>query len=79
MKKDSMKAVVKAGGKSAAGRPQVTSSIDKMRKDDDRRWKVEGAMQTLMRADELKKDKALMKDVEALAKQQAAKMQNLCK
>lgn len=45
---------------------------------DDRRWKTEDAMRTLMRAEELKKDKRLMSDVQKMAKEQAAKMSGLC-
>lgn len=45
---------------------------------DDNRWKVEDAMRTLMRAEELKKDKKLMSDVQKMAKEQAAKMSGLC-
>lgn len=45
---------------------------------DDKRWKTEDAMRTLMRAEELKKDKKLMSDVQKMAKEQAAKMSGLC-
>lgn len=45
---------------------------------EDNRWKVEDAMRTLMRAEELKKDKKLMSDVQKMAKEQAAKMSGLC-
>ena len=59
------------------GRPAVTSSIDSM-KADEKRWKVEEAMRTLMRAEELKKDKALMSDVGKMAREQATKLSGLC-
>lgn len=44
----------------------------------DRKWQVEDAMRTLMRAEEHRKDKALMRDVQKMAKEQAAKMSGLC-
>lgn len=74
-KKSSMSPVVKAGG--GKSRSTTTSSIDTMRADE-KRWKVEDAMRTLMRAEELKKDKTLMRDVECLAKDQAQKLSGLC-
>jgi len=58
-------------------KPQVTSSIDTMRADE-KRWRTEDAMRTLMRADDLKKDKALMRDVQKMAAEQAKKMNGLC-
>jgi hypothetical protein len=45
---------------------------------DEKRWRAEDAMRTLMRAEELKKDKKLMSDVQKMAKEQAAKMSGLC-
>lgn len=36
----------------------------------ERKWRAEDALRTLTRAAEIRKDKALMADVEALAKQQ---------
>lgn len=45
---------------------------------DDKRWRAEDAMRTLMRAEEIKKDKGLMSDVQKMAKEQAAKMSGLC-
>lgn len=75
-KKSSMSPVVKAGGGKARS-TTTTSSIDTMRADE-KRWKVEDAMRTLMRAEELKKDKALMSDVERMAKDQAQKLSGLC-
>lgn len=74
-KKSSMSPVVKADG----GKPRstTTSSIDTM-KADEKRWRTEDAMRTLMRAEELKKDKALMSDVERMAKDQATKLSGLC-
>lgn len=54
--------------------PKPSTSMDA----DDRRWKTEDAMRTLMRAEELKKDKRLMSDVQKMAKEQAAKMSGLC-
>ena len=81
----SMKPVAKAGGspKAAPAKTVAKSSGSKSSPspayaEDDRKWKTRSAMDTLMRAEELKKDKGLMRDVEALAKEQAAKLSGLC-
>ena len=60
--------------KPAKSTPRPSASINA----DERRWKTEDAMRTLMRAEELKKDKRLMSDVQKMAKEQAAKMSGLC-
>lgn len=44
----------------------VISSVD------DRRYRAESALSTLSRAEEIRKDKGLMRDVAQLAKKQAA-------
>lgn len=46
---------------------------------DARRYRAEDAMRTLTKADEHRKDKALMADVKRLAKQHVATMSKLCK
>lgn len=80
----SMKPVAKAGGypKAAPAKTVAKSSGSKANSigypAEDKRWKTEDAMRTLMRAEELKKDKGLMRDVEALAKEQAQKLSGLC-
>lgn len=81
MKKPTMSAVKKAGGKPANSPVKQTGpgvgakgSIAP-----DRRYEVEDAMRTLMRADELRKDSKLMSDVKRHAAQQAAKMATICK
>lgn len=45
---------------------------------EEKKWKTEDAMRTIMRAEELKKDKGLMRDVKAMAKDQASKLSGLC-
>lgn len=45
----------------------------------DRKWEVESAMNTLMRAEDLKRDPKMMADVKKLAAEQAAKMAAVCK
>lgn len=75
-KKSSMKPVAKAAGTKAPA-STVTSSIDTMRAEE-RKWKTEDAMRTLMRSDDLKKDKSLMRDVQKMAAEQAKKMNGLC-
>lgn len=82
----SMKPVAKAGGSPKAS-PAKTASKPAAPKNssgnlayaaEDKKWKTEDAMRTIMRAEELKKDKGLMRDVEAMAKEQAAKLSGLC-
>ncbi|UIY28707.1 hypothetical protein LZK73_18425 [Neorhizobium galegae] len=79
MKKTSMKPVAKAAGapKTASKPSTVKASSPSPYAAEDKRWKTEDAMRTLMRAEELKKDKTLMKDVACLAKEQAAKLSGL--
>lgn len=81
MKKPSMKPVAKAAGApKTASKPatvKASSKTDSPYAAEDKRWKTEVAMRTLMRAEELKKDKTLMKDVACLAKEQAAKLSGL--
>ncbi|KAA3504603.1 hypothetical protein DXM27_05155 [Rhizobium rhizogenes] len=82
--KSSMKPVAKAAGgvKSApktAPKPAAKPvSVSGPAMADEKRWKTEDAMRTIMRAEELKKDKSLMRDVSAMAKEQAAKLSGLC-
>jgi hypothetical protein len=87
MKKPTMNAVAKAAGpakavvKTTAAKPKASPSpktVSGPYAAEDKRWKTEDAMRTLMRAEELKKDKALMNDVGKLAKEQAAKLSGLC-
>jgi hypothetical protein len=86
-KAGSMAPVAKAAGPSkAAVKTTNTKSSSSKGRDavspsyaaEDKRWKTEDAMRTLMRAEELKKDKALMNDVGKLAKEQAQKLAGLC-
>lgn len=83
MKKSPMKAVSKAAG-SPAAKPTTKATTQKPRAvpgdllRDERKWKAEDAMRTIMRAEEHKKDKRLMSDVQRLAKEQASKLTSLC-
>lgn len=84
-KPTSMKPVAKAGGspKAAPAKTVAKSSVSKASPvpsyaEEDKKWKTRNAMETLMRAEELKKDKGLMRDVEAMAKEQAQKLSGLC-
>lgn len=43
----------------------------------ERKWEVESAMSTLQRAEEIKKNSSLMRDVKKEAKTQAAKLMKL--
>jgi hypothetical protein len=82
----SMKPVAKAGGSPKAAPAKTVAKQAAPKKSpatpsyaaEDKRWKTEDAMRTLMRAEELKKDKSLMRDVEAMAKEQAQKLSGLC-
>lgn len=47
--------------------------------DDAKRYRAEEAMRTLMRASDHMKDKSLMKDVKALARQHAAALNKVAK
>lgn len=73
-------AMRKAGG--PAKNPPVkttgTSTVKAAMPKPDRMWEVKSAMDTLMRADELRGDKRLMADVKAMANAQAKKMQKIC-
>lgn len=84
-KPTSMKPVAKAGGSPKTAPKTVAKSsgskgpsVSPSYAAEDKRWKTEDAMRTLMRAEELKKDKGLMRDVENLAKEQAQKLSGLC-
>lgn len=88
-KPTSMKPVAKAGGspKTAPAKTSAAKSTNSKPSKlspspgyaaEDKKWKTEDAMRTLMRAEELKKDKGLMRDVENLAKEQAEKLSGLC-
>jgi hypothetical protein len=85
MKKSSMSPVAKAAGPAKAA--VKTTSVKASKPSpalsgpyaaEDKKWRTEDAMRTLMRAEDLKKDKTLMADVKKMAKEQAAKMSGLC-
>jgi hypothetical protein len=43
-----------------------------------RKYEVEDAMRTVQRAEEIKKDRAMMKDVKAMAKQKIKELGKIC-
>lgn len=45
----------------------------------DKRWQTEDALRTLTRAQEIQKDRGMMKDVKALAREQAKTLAKVCK
>lgn len=75
--KKPMKAVAKAAG-AAKDKPKLTDSPKPTMAADERKWRAEDAMRTIMRADEHRKDSKLMSDVKKLAKEQASKLKGLC-
>ena len=46
---------------------------------EERKWRAEDAMRTIMRAEEIRKDTRLMADVKRMAKEQASKLNGLCR
>lgn len=54
----------------------VPTASDKAR---ERRYQVESALSTMQRAEEIKKDKPLMKDIKCLAKEQMAALGKVAK
>ena len=48
-------------------------------KEQERRWRAEDALRSINRAEEFKQDKALMKDVKALAKEQVESLKKIAK
>lgn len=46
---------------------------------DDKRWRTEEALRTLTRAQEIQKDRVMMKDVKTLAREQAKTLAKVCK
>lgn len=60
-----------------AAKGSITSAVSSLK--DERKWRAEDAMRTLMRAEEYKADKGLMGDVKKLAACQAAKMAAIAK
>lgn len=71
-------ALRKAGGK-PKNPPVKTTGTSGSLVASDRKWEIEDAMRTIMRAEELKRDGKLMADVKKHAAAQAAKMQTICK
>lgn len=45
---------------------------------EDRKWKAQDALRDIQRAEGYKNDKALMKDVKALAKEQVSNLKKFC-
>ena len=46
---------------------------------EERKWKVQEALSTLKRAEEIKKDKPMMKDCKKMAKEEMAMMSKIAK
>lgn len=74
-------ALRKAGGPPSNPKMPNTGSIRGGGKSikPERRWEVEDAMRTIMRAEEMKGDRKLMADVKTHAAEQARKMAAVCK
>lgn len=53
-----------------------TTAVDKER---ERKYRAEDALRTMQRADEIKSDKGLMRDMKALAKEQMASLNKVAK
>jgi hypothetical protein len=58
---------------------KAVNGLSAISTDDAKRYRAEEAMRTLMRAGEHMKDKGLMKDVKALARQHAAALSKVAK
>lgn len=69
MKKPASKKTKAASVGIAADMPSVA---------DEKRWRVEEAMRTINRAEELKKDRGLMSDVKKAAMEQAKRVSGFC-
>lgn len=56
--------------------PRSMSTQDKMR---ERKYRAEDAIRTLQRAEEIRKDKTLMRDVKTVAQEQMKQLQTVAK
>lgn len=61
------------GGKGATPQPRAVLGGD------EKRWRTEDALRTLKRADEIKKDTGLMRDVRRFAADEQKALQNIAK
>ena len=43
-----------------------------------RKWEIEDALRTVQRAEEIKRDKTMMKDVKAMAKEKMKDLKKVC-
>ena len=65
-----------------ASKNKLTTAPYKPSREDaarDRRYRAEDAVRTLTRADEIKKDKGLMRDVKTYAREQKKTLDKVCK
>lgn len=69
--------VVKTTGTKAVA-PKGNSVVRVPKQDDMRFYEVRSAMDTLMRAEDIKKDKRMMDDVKRMVDEQAKKMAKVC-
>ena len=63
-------AVKKSTSKSTPKKSSASISISSPSKTEMRKWEIESAMNTLRRADEIRKDSKMMNDVKKLAQEQ---------
>ena len=58
--------------------PMAAVGISAKAAADERKWKAQSALETIERAESHKNDKALMKDVTALAKEKMSTLKKIC-
>jgi hypothetical protein len=63
-------ATKKSTAKAAPKKSSASISISSPSKNEMRKWEIESAMNTLRRADEIRKDSKMMSDVKKLAQEQ---------
>lgn len=68
----------KLTGKSSPKKNTVVQPTPTMPVYDDRKYKAEDSLRVLMRAEEIRRDKSLMKDVKELAKKQSSDLKKVC-
>jgi hypothetical protein len=63
-------AAKKTATKATPKKPMASIAISSPSKNEMRKWEIESAMNTLRRADEIRKDSKMMNDVKKLAQEQ---------
>ncbi len=66
--------------KASTGYPDAAPSPPRRTKEDEmkeRRWKAKDAMQTLIRAEEIRRDRQLMADIQVVAAEEAKRLQTI--